>query len=205
MHNKLFIPPIILLCLGGCATMNESECLNADWRIIGMEDGADGHLPSYLGEHRTACASYNVRPNLDAYMQGHQLGVQQYCTPSNGYNVGKQGKTYNGVCPPEREAEFLAAYDHGYEHYILQRELDDIDSSIRYKSDSIDDLKEKITELEKQIISDGTAEAQRASLLEQVKEHQSEISYLETEIVDFNRNKIILNDRLQLHNQQYHY
>ena len=34
-----------LLALGimsGCATMNADECRNADWRIVGYEDGLQG-------------------------------------------------------------------------------------------------------------------------------------------------------------------
>ena len=185
--------------------MNESECINADWRIIGMEDGADGRLPSYLGEHRSACAYYNITPDLDAYMQGHEIGVQQYCTPANGYAAGQRGNKYNGVCPLQLEAAFLEAYDHGYEHYAIQSEIDDIESSIRYKSRRIDELKEEIVDLEKQVISDSTPEPQRASLLETIKNCQSEISYLEKEIYDNNQNKTVLIDRLHVHNLQYHY
>ena len=81
----------------------------------------------------------------------------------------------------------------------------DIESSLDYKSERIQELRKNITELEQQIISDGTSEAQRASLLETVKGHQGEISYLEAEVFEFTRNKIILIDRLHLHEQQAHY
>ena len=205
MKNRLLPLLPAFLYLNGCATMNEAECLNADWKIIGIEDGSEGRAPSYLGLHRSACATYNVTPDLEAYMQGHQIGVKHYCTPANGYNVGEAGKTYNGVCPPQLEANFLANYEHGYEHYKWQRELDNIDSSIQYNTGKINDLKKEISELENQIVSNGTTEALRASLLEKIKERQNKIGYLESEISDYNRNKIILNDRLQIHNQQFHY
>ena len=180
--------------------MNQAECLSANWRVIGMEDGAAGHLPAYLGEHRSACASYGVTPDLDTYMDGHRIGVKQYCTAANGFNEGQRGDAYNGVCPGNLEAVFLPAYEHGYEHYSLNKEISDAESAIRYKHNDIDDLREEITELEKQIISDGATEAQRASWLERVKQCQTEIGYLEAKIAEHYEDKVILKERLNQHN-----
>jgi uncharacterized protein DUF2799 len=199
MIYKIIFIFTIFICLTGCATMNQSECNNADWQIIGMEDGAKGHLPSYLGEHRTACAEYNISPDLEAYTQGHHIGVKQYCTAKNGFNVGNKGNHYNSVCPSELEAAFLPAYQHGYDHYLLNKNIEDVESSIRYESNDIQDLKEEIVELEKLIISDGTSETQRAELLKRVKECQINIGYLEANISEFAKDKIILIDRLRQH------
>jgi hypothetical protein len=191
---------ITVFYLSGCATMNQAECLSADWRVIGMEDGSNGHLPSYLGEHRTACATYGVSPDLDSYMDGHRIGVKQYCTAQNGFNEGQRGDSYNGVCPANLEIAFLPAYEHGYEHYLINKEIRSAESSIRYKNNDIEDLKEEIAELEKQIISDGTTSEQRASWLERVKQCQTEIGHLEAEIAQLYDDKLILNERLNQHN-----
>ena len=180
--------------------MNQAECLNADWRLIGMEDGAEGHLPSYLGEHRSACAYYDVTPNLDAYMSGHKVGVKQYCTAQNGFNEGKHGDSYNGVCPRSLEIAFLPAYEHGYEHYSLSKEIRDAESSIRYRNNDIDELKEEIEELEKNIIKDGTTAEQRASWLKRIKDCQTEIGYLKAQITQYHDGIVILNERLHQHN-----
>jgi len=198
MNNKI-------LFLNDCATMNQSECLNADWRVIGMEDGAAGHLPAYLGEHRTACATYSVFPNLDTYMQGHNMGVKQYCTAANGFKEGQQGDSYNGVCPSNLEPAFLPAYEHGYEHYLLNKEIRDAESSIRYKNNDIDDLREEIVDLERQIISSTTTEAQRARFPEQVKQCQTEIGYLKAKIDEDYKNKILLKEELNRHNLHHQY
>jgi hypothetical protein len=165
-----------------------------------MEDGTDGHLPTYLGEHRTACATYGVTPNLNAYMQGHNIGVKQYCTVVNGFNVGSRGNSYNGVCPANLEATFFSAYKHGYEHYSLNKEIRDAESAIRYKNNEIDDLNEEIADLEKQIISSNTSEAQRASFLERVKACQTGIGHLQAKIAKHYEDKIILSERLNQHN-----
>ncbi len=205
MNNKILILFINTFFMGGCATMNKSECENADWRTVGMENGADGHLPAYLGKHRTACATYDVTPDLDKYMEGHNIGVKQYCTAANGFNVGNDGDHYNGVCPSGLEAAFLPAYEHGYDHYLLNKKISDTESSIRYKSNDIDELMNEIAELEKQIISDDTSEAQRADLLERVKQKQNQIGSLDAEIYDLTQGKIVFIDQLRLHKSHHQY
>ena len=83
--------------------MNESECRNADWRMIGMEDGIDGRQQSYIGKHRQACAKHDITPDSVAYRQGYSEGLKQYCTEMKGFVLGKKGAAYHGVCPPESE------------------------------------------------------------------------------------------------------
>ncbi len=203
--KKILFLSIVILNLNACASMNKSECLNADWKIIGMEDGADGRLPSYIGEHRTACAGYNIKPNLDTYMQGHNIGILQYCTAQNGFNVGQQGKTYNGVCPQELEIQFLGAYEHGYEYYTLNSELDNIDYSIESKHHDIIDVKHEISNAEQKIISNDTTENQRVNLLEIIKEHQHTVTHMEAEIQEYLEQKLTVDKKLELLDRKYNY
>ena len=57
MYNFRTILVFALLAfLFSCATMNQSECVNENWKIVGMEDGAKGRALSYLSNHRKACA-----------------------------------------------------------------------------------------------------------------------------------------------------
>ncbi len=64
---RLLFNAFIMLLVTGCATMDKSECEQADWRIIGLEDGAEGRPVSYIGRHRKACAEYGIKPNLALY------------------------------------------------------------------------------------------------------------------------------------------
>ena len=99
------------LAATGCATLNESEWRNADWRTIGFEDGARGASASRIGEHREACAGHDIAPDLTAYRQGRDEGLRQYCRVQNGFRLGEQGKAYTGVCPEDVESAFQAAYE----------------------------------------------------------------------------------------------
>jgi hypothetical protein len=58
--TKLWMIAFLIGIIQGCATLSESECEAADWRIIGLEDGAAGKPISQIGKHRKACAEYGV-------------------------------------------------------------------------------------------------------------------------------------------------
>jgi uncharacterized protein DUF2799 len=193
----------LILLLNACATMNEAECINADWKIIGIQDGSKGKLPAYIGEHQSACSQYNVTPILETYMEGHRIGVQQYCTDINGYNLGENGSTYNGVCPANLEENFLIAYNHGYEHYILNNQIEDVISSISNAEYEIDNIKNEVSELEEKLISDDTSKEQREILLQEIKEHQEIIRQLETEIEHHLYLKSEVEEKLFIHNQNH--
>jgi len=103
--------------------MSRDECVNADWRTIGFEDGANGQAPGRIGDHRKACASHNVVPDRDAYLSGYQEGNQSYCTSERGQRDAQYGNRSNDLCSvntdyPAGYQEGLASYctfDVGYE------------------------------------------------------------------------------------------
>ena len=61
--------------------MGKSECVTADWRTIGYEDGLRGYPADRIGAHRVACAKHQVAPNLPAYSDGRERGLVEYCQP----------------------------------------------------------------------------------------------------------------------------
>jgi len=179
-----YLTIIALLLLGGCATMNQSECVNADWSIIGMEDGAMGRPESYIGNHRSACAKFGVAPDLVTYQAGHDQGVQQYCTERNGYARGRSGNRYNGVCPPDLEKAFLDAHSLGREIYLTNRELQNINASIRGKEKKIENIIITKNEKEQLLIHGNISPTERAILLEETKELERSIGPIDDEIYD---------------------
>src|SRR6188508_963801 len=86
----------ILLALAGCAGMSEQACLTSDWRTVGFEDGSLGRSEATIGNYRKACAEHGVSPDLAEYRAGHAEGVQTYCRPANGFEVGHSGAAYQG-------------------------------------------------------------------------------------------------------------
>jgi hypothetical protein len=119
------------LLLGGCASMDKSQCVSANWTAIGMEDGAQGRPLARLGDHRRACAEHGVQPDAERYAAGRNEGLKSYCTYDQGYRTGRAGNAYNGVCPEPAARNFLAGYQHGREVHGLQKRLDEVNADIR--------------------------------------------------------------------------
>lgn len=124
--------------LSGCATLSESECRAGNWYDIGARDGYAGYSRDRLASHREACKEYRIAPDVAAYQQGYAEGLQRFCTPERGYEYGRQGGSYGGVCPAAVESDFLRAYRAGREIYnleerlkSLQREIDDKEEKLR--------------------------------------------------------------------------
>ncbi|MDH4317176.1 MAG: DUF2799 domain-containing protein [Desulfobulbaceae bacterium] len=172
----------IVLLTNGCATMNESECRHADWRIIGMEDGASGKQSSHIGRHRSACAKYGVIPNLNQYLLGYDQGLVQYCTEQSGYSVGKSGEDYNGICPQGSEALFLEGYRRGREIYLLQQEIQELREAIYADEATIGELKDTVRANEQEILREDISQMNRGDLLRSVKKMEREIGRLQMTI-----------------------
>lgn len=171
------------LLLGGCATMNESECLNADWQVIGLADGAAGRLPSYIQKHQSACAKHNVTPDLVAYRQGHAEGLHEYCTNENGFRIGRSGAGYNGVCPEDLAQPFLDGYDVGREFYVAVSAINETEATIRSHKKQLDRINVEIQEKEDQIKS-GERPEDVGRLLAEIKDDSKTVSEYEQELKD---------------------
>lgn len=111
--NKLFFILTFPIFLIGCATLSKEECLHGNWVSIGKKDGGQGYPIIRFHEHEKACVGYQVVPDFNAYQRGHLEGVRFFCTPSNGFNLGKQTKTYSDICPKDLEPAFLSQYEAG--------------------------------------------------------------------------------------------
>ena len=193
----------LLLC--GCATLNRSECQNADWRMIGLEDGSKGRDMAYIGNHRKACAKYNISPDLELYQAGHDQGIGQYCTYIKGFQLGKGGGKYQGVCPAALEKDFLLGLQRGREIHSLTQEINRAESAIRSKLNRIADLDDEEQDKERLVISAKTSERGRRRLLEEIKQIQAEIAYLDSEIEMLERRQAAAGSELQVLQERYRY
>lgn len=126
------------LLLSACATgMGKEECVAADWRTIGYEDGLHGFPPDRIGVHRVACAKHQVTPNLAAYSEGRERGLVEYCQPKNGYRVGLAGAGYANVCPAATEPGFVNAYRWGRQIHDARADLRSTQSQLRAARDGV--------------------------------------------------------------------
>lgn len=173
---------LILLNITSCATLNESECKTANWEIIGLEDGSRGKSSSYIGEHRQACADYNIAPDLTAYLKGHATGLRQFCTEQNGYQQGLQGRTNNNLCPADLARGFQSGYQKGHQIYRMETEINKLRHSIDSHEHKLQELSEITISKEEELVSRSTQEYRRRELLKEIKELERESESIHIEI-----------------------
>lgn len=123
---------VVVAGLTGCATtMSQNECLTADWYAVGLEDGSRGQAINRIGSHRQQCAEFGVTPDMQAYQQGRDEGLDYFCTLPNGVAVGKTGRSYAGACPGELEYYFLTGYRLGREVHRVNKDINSNRSTVR--------------------------------------------------------------------------
>ena len=142
--SRLWCALLALTLCSSCAVMSESECLNANWREVGRNDGLEGRRAEGLARYQEACLQYGVTPDGKAYEQGRNDGLAIYCTPDSGDWEGLNGGGYRQVCPPSSAPDFLEAYRAG------QGVLRTIDTARSIEAD-IDSAKDRIGKLEDEI------------------------------------------------------
>lgn len=131
------------LLLGGCAAMSEAECRTGDWYGAGEKDGRDGQKDR-LADYAEACHKVGVLPNPGEYTRGRERGLLAYCSPANGYRVGRDGQSYRNVCAPELQDGFLREYEVGRARYELQRDIASLESDLQGWGRQIDRLNDQI-------------------------------------------------------------
>lgn len=114
---------LCLLALGGCATLTADQCKVADWRALGVQDGALGHGESRFLTYAKDCAAADVTPDRLAWEAGRQEGLLQFCTPEGAYAAGVDGRPFRGRCAPETP-EQLAALEKGQTFHAISQEID---------------------------------------------------------------------------------
>lgn len=108
--------------LASCATLNEQQCKIGNWEEIGRQDGLRGLSAGRITSHSKACKEYGVQVNNSQYQNGYNAGVRAFCTPENGFQMGKSGVTNSqATCPADLAPAFSAAIVKGFGEF--QREL----------------------------------------------------------------------------------
>lgn len=137
------IMALLLAALAGCASMSKEECLTAEWTEVGMRDGQNGEPRATFVDHVKACQEAGVVADQRRYMAGWERGIQYFCTPENGFEAGRRGRSYSsGTCPAALEPGFRYRYERGYEIYRAQQEINRLDTRIRDKQRKLDESKD---------------------------------------------------------------
>lgn len=162
------------LALGSCATMSAEQCMAGDWSGQGYIDGQQGLTMSRLDDHAEACAKHGVTPDAAAYAAGRRQGLVSYCTPYKGFEVGRSGSGYAGVCPSELEADFMFAYRDGQVVHAAEQALSDARGRVDSLGARLEELDDKITAKQAEARADGLTDEQRDQIRNRIQEIRRE-------------------------------
>ena len=141
-----WVPRLVVLgsiyLLSACATLSKQECRVGDWQVIGYNDGIAGYAADRLASHTKACAKVSITPNYQLWERGRELGLKQYCTVTNAYNVGRRGRELNNVCPITIVNTLQSANKKGLDYYALDSQLDKDKQLLEARELEFDKLKD---------------------------------------------------------------
>src|SRR3970040_823208 len=167
---RALFPLAVTCALTACTGMSEQACLVSDWRTVGFEDGTLGRAVGTIGSYREACSKHGVTPDLATYRAGHAEGVEIYCRPSQGFEVGHGGASYQGGCPADLEAEFLTAYNSGRHLHELEYALREVDNLIAGNYRAQENIKQELTTIAASMVSNETTAEERVLLVSRAAE-----------------------------------
>ena len=195
----------LAVALQGCATLSKSECHEANWQVIGLEDGSAGRPVSYVGQHRKACAEHGVKPNLKQYKQGHAEGAILFCTPRKAFQLGDSGRSHNDICPSDLRDAFIEAYDDGRLVYSAREDLRQAGNRLIAAKKELDEIVHQLEHLEAKLVSGGGTAEQRQNWIDEVKLLQLERGRLEIDVHDFEHEASELERQYETISAQFQY
>jgi hypothetical protein len=173
---------LALVLLSGCAGLGKEECLTADWRTIGYEDGLRGYAAERIGGHRAACAKHQVTPDLNAYTEGRERGLQEYCQPRNGFRAGINGRSYENVCPAASEAAFIDGYRYGRQIYEARSELRGTQGRLQSAREGVAQTEKAIENVKAELIQPGVPVKRRLLLVQELQRLGDELRDREAQV-----------------------
>ncbi|EPJ45735.1 MAG: hypothetical protein OFPI_35960 [Osedax symbiont Rs2] len=156
-----------ILLLSGCASMNQSECISADWSKVGYENALSGKKGSYVAKHTEACAEYAITPQFAEYQRGWNQGINKFCTAQFAWKYASDGRYYHDTCSAESEAVFLPAYKLGKELRLKQREIERLNSDLEKLFDEL--VADKVTKEKRLAIASERKNLQLEIQLQELK------------------------------------
>ncbi|MAT52778.1 MAG: hypothetical protein CMK32_16500 [Porticoccaceae bacterium] len=175
---------LLTLLITGCASLDRDECLSADWYSLGREDGSSGASAERLDRHREDCAEYGITPDRAAYEEGYERGIDDFCTAASGYEKGRRGHHYNGVCPAALESGFLLGYQQGYALHQAEQRVEAYNDAIETRAREIANSEYRIYHLQ-EILADGdSSDAERQQALVNIRYLQRNIQSLRFQLLD---------------------
>ena len=99
-------------------------------KSMGFDQGRRG-LVKLTEEIRKTCVTSSKTVDLEKYEIGFNMGWSEYCTPLNGFDIGRRGDIYKSFCPVDKEDLFHEKFLIGKQVYEKKDRVSDIESKIK--------------------------------------------------------------------------
>src|SRR5262249_3542610 len=143
MKKRNYLIYMALPAVFGCQSKPVADggrisCSNSDWFEIGRRDGAAGAPLERQQGYSESCGQNFDDVNENAYRNGRERGLVEYCTETNAFELGRMRVNYYNVCPSALEEKFQAAYSKGEYARTIEMENQRISKRIDQLNQQLD-------------------------------------------------------------------
>lgn len=124
---------VLLFTILGCTHTEKlaQSCQEIDWYEIGRQNGTKGLELANLKPVRVICKDSDQSLAEALYYNGFDAGVVQYCTPENGFELGRNNREIKNVCPVMLNAAFQKRYYQGRRFAELTRQSQELNKKMQ--------------------------------------------------------------------------
>lgn len=101
--------------------------------------------------------------------------MRTYCTFQRGWEEGRAGNTYYGVCRPEEEQAFLPAYRDGRLLHEVEDAYETAESALNSAEARIENREDKLEAKERELRGEGLTDEERERIRDRIQEVRGEI------------------------------
>jgi hypothetical protein len=150
MKPWIYVVSVVLgaFLLAGCETVSKEQCVAGDWSELGRADAAQGHPSSRFEDVAKDCGRHGITPDPQAYLAGWNSGVLLYCTPMNGFRLGRQNRPLSPICPPHLAGEVEDAHRLGTRIWAARDRVERLERRIADRDRQIDRLRSDLDRLD---------------------------------------------------------
>ena len=185
--------------LSACASgMSKDACAGADWFALGEADGLAGEPSERLAKRAEACAEHGFPADVELYRAGRSVGLSRYCTPEGGFEAGRAGLAYRGVCSPEDEARFLPEFELGAEMFRVTTAYDAAVANYESAIEALDQHRYNLRISRRRFENPNLSTEDREKARQDMEHHRREIERIERDLplleVEIDRARDALDD-----------
>ncbi len=164
------------IVLPACSSLSEEECLYLNWQVEGIRDGTQGAPASEIEKYQSMCDRYAIQVDREMYEKGRLEGVTKYCTRSNGFKVGINGRNYRNACPRQLASSFLSGYQPGSELHRVDNNVNAARRIVSSATSQISRNKQRIDEAWAQLEDADLTSEERRKIRQRIRELDHDIA-----------------------------